>query len=97
MFMLRRGVKIGVPIDPGDVQDLIEAWEREAHPYLEEERDRYRKLAEDAINVLPNPPRFTRFKCLKCGTEGPITPEAFEHHRVEKRCDGTTEPISDHA
>lgn len=56
MFMLRHGVKMGVSVDPGDVQDLIEAWEREAHPYLEEERDRYRKLAEDALNCAPVKP-----------------------------------------
>ena len=93
LFMLRRGIKMGVAVDPGEVQDLIEAWEREVHPYLEQERDRYKKLAEDAINVLPNPPRFTRFKCLKCGVEGPITPQECEKHRVENKCDGTTEGI----
>lgn len=83
---------MGAPLDPSDVQDLIEAWEREAHPYLEEERNRYRKLAEDALNVRPTP---TYFVCQKCGFHGPITEQAILKHRGELKCDGATTGVAE--
>lgn len=55
MFMLNRGVKMGVPVDPGDVQDMIVEFCDLYVAELERQAVEWKKLAEDAIMLRPPP------------------------------------------
>jgi hypothetical protein len=54
-YMLDRGVRTGVPIDPGEVQTMLVEFCDIYVRDLELRVESYRKIAEDALNVKPTP------------------------------------------
>jgi hypothetical protein len=59
-FMLSRGVKMGVPVDPADVQDMIEEFCDVYVRELEQRMEAYKKLTEDALAFRPAPVIFMK-------------------------------------
>jgi hypothetical protein len=54
-FMLDRGVKMGVAVDPADVQTMLVDF-TEVYVYeLEKQAKEWKKLAEDAMTMRPPP------------------------------------------
>lgn len=81
-YMLDQGVKMGVPVDPADVQGMLVEFCDIYVRDLEMRLDAYKKLAEDAMNLRPAPMMvFDRPHDEKWEIErGPVTSDAEGAH-----------------
>ena len=53
-FMLNHGVKMGVPVDPADVQTMLVNFAILYCGELERRSEIYRKMAKEALDFAPN-------------------------------------------
>ena len=66
-FMLNHGVKMGVPVDPADVQTMLVEFCDIYVSDLEQRVKLWKKLAEDAMTMRPSPNLIVHTSAIERG------------------------------